>query len=148
MVGAVLSSWSLMVMIASLSTSSSDLSGQTSSRRHRFLNPINVVTWHYVIGLNIKSGLLFIIKKNQNSCLVSFYIFMMTTFYNTRFCYSLALAFIQRLMYIGRSALHLFVDEIRRTDTCVEFIIIYDHLLQIHFPNLECTSDDGTIGNK
>ena len=51
-------------------------------------------------------------------------------------------------MYIGRSALHLFVDEIRRTDTCVEFIIIYDHLLQIHFPNLECTSDDGTIGKE
>ena len=51
-------------------------------------------------------------------------------------------------MYIGRNAVQLFIDEIWRTDICVELTIIYDHLLQIHFPNLECTSDDGTIGNK
>ena len=63
MVGAVLSSWSLLVMIASLSSGSSDLSGQTS-RRHRFLNPINVVG-NFALGKspNIKYGFLLIIRQ-------------------------------------------------------------------------------------
>ena len=78
MVGAVLSSWSLLVMIVSSSAGSSDLSGQTS-RRHRFLNPINVVG-NLALGNRPKYQVWvsFYYKKIQNSCLVSFCIIMMT----------------------------------------------------------------------
>ena len=148
MVGAGLSSWSLLVTLASLSASSSDLRGQTS-RRHRFLNPINVVG-NLALGNRpkIKSGFLLIITKIQNSCPVSFHLVMMTTFNTCPFFSGLALSIIQRKMYIGRNALQLCADELKWTFTCVKLIFIHDHHLQIHFPNLECTSDDGTIGKK
>ena len=68
MVGAVLSSWSLLVMIASLSSSSSDLSGQTS-RRHRFLNPINVVG-NFALGKSPNMGFFLLLDNSKLlSCL-------------------------------------------------------------------------------